>query len=266
MSTKICTQSVNHVIQKLKKLDIAVEEECRRQGKEPCKCPTCSRLFMDAQKVQTHHCGLQPKWQCSVCPDSFSSEASLADHLRRHEEALEKCSHCPRGFSTLRGLMKHIKITHPTAVPPTPTAIHPKPRKHHPYDGPPSLACSICSVSFQREAQLATHLIKHADEVEECPVCPKGFKTLTGLQSHVGIAHSRTETQGIVYFVTVEPESSSSAAITESAKRRKRFVECQSCHQIMHRTSSLQHLRSQHNKRPFPGGSSNDCTDRLSPI
>ncbi|XP_046342522.2 zinc finger protein 699-like [Haliotis rufescens] len=110
--------------------------------------------------------------KCHICDGSFVDEASLKEHMSRHEGTKThylKCSQCPKVFSSKYTLSMHERI-------------HAEYRPFH---------CKICGKGFYQRANIKVHMRAHTGERPfKCEICDKAYSVKLSLA-----AHSRTHTE-----------------------------------------------------------------------
>ncbi|KAL7302125.1 hypothetical protein TKK_0005351 [Trichogramma kaykai] len=173
------------------------------------KCETCSRLFCDITRLQTHqllhrrkkpfecvHCGnryltknklaahirLHTKvnvHQCNICEKIFSYPSSLTEHMKTHEEkSVDKgvsyeCAQCKKQFRLIQSYHRHMKF----------------------HTGKDLYHCDACDKLFASKYTLKIHMHSHeAVKVYPCELCDKAFNQKSNL-----VEHTRTHTKDKPY-------------------------------------------------------------------
>ncbi|CAL1266135.1 unnamed protein product [Larinioides sclopetarius] len=175
------------------------------------QCLTCHKSFLRPVHLQNHeriHTGEKPV-KCSKCEKSFTTERSLAKHLKsaRHlqivnngkEVELEKpflCSICGNRFHQQQSLLRHIEQIHTEGeaikCPHCEYSTKCKANLKRHTEGHFNIkryVCEICGASFRALATLKEHhLFVHSENRNfVCEICKKSFKNKSGLQRHLRI-------------------------------------------------------------------------------
>uniref|UniRef100_A0A3B3CF71 C2H2-type domain-containing protein n=1 Tax=Oryzias melastigma TaxID=30732 RepID=A0A3B3CF71_ORYME len=131
-------------------------------------CSQCHKVFESAAQRDAHLTQHQlPKLDCSVCAQTFGSQALLLRHLQTHsaEGAVLRynCLFCDQTFSGVTLLRIHQ-------------------RSHTPR----TYRCDQCNKSYASPTILQAHQLTHRGERHYlCPQCGKSFKTRHGLECHL---------------------------------------------------------------------------------
>ena len=122
---------------------------------QPISCQICKGTFIDKYKLKIHkknHCFNNLK--CSICNYSCSNKKRMGEHFLTHSDYKPfGCDLCDKRFRTRQEIKRHQNMHHnPSYKPP----INPKTHR-----------CLECGKSFNREQNLARHMIrKHEKEHE----------------------------------------------------------------------------------------------------
>ncbi|XP_041816313.1 oocyte zinc finger protein XlCOF6-like [Chelmon rostratus] len=128
-------------------------------------CTLCENEFTGLLAFQRHRCcALQKTFVCSLCPETFESRQSLADHENQHSGDRDfVCEMCGEGFFSSSSLATH-RVTH---------------MQKENYCDVVSLGCSDLSI-------LKNHTSKQAGEkLFSCEVCGKGCSHQSALKHHM---------------------------------------------------------------------------------
>ncbi|XP_065088678.1 zinc finger protein 271-like isoform X2 [Ochlerotatus camptorhynchus] len=137
-------------------------------------CDSCERVFLDKRGIANHVKQHEPKpmKECSTCERNFSSSYHLSRHMKIHEMEVQ-CEHCDRRFSAAvyDEYRQHMEQEHPgiellperkfeksgleLALTLTADMVEEQ--------GKMEAICRICDSSFDRIAQLRSHLRSHVD-------------------------------------------------------------------------------------------------------
>lgn len=170
--------------------------------KNVCKnkliCSTCGKNFKSSSTLKCHERSHLPdderlKYPCTYCERRFANAHVLKIHTARiHEKTtFFTCEFCGKGFTTKSDLAGH--ITKHTNVRNIPCDICGERFKskhclriHKQRHGAElNLPCPICKKVFRSSIALQMHKSVHGDKKYKCHICPKSFKRLENLKSHL---------------------------------------------------------------------------------
>lgn len=201
-----------------------LHQRSHRQTVRPFCCSQCDLEFRFLGSYIDHlreHAAQMP-YACPLCPDTFSGEENLSNHIfechKQHDSM--KCSTCGKSFSNLRHLKKH-KLLHKGA------------RSHF---------CLPCNVSFSCISALKTHLETHRTRLSvpqaagcvepflfpyHCRKCTAKFSSTDLLQAHQ-VCHftvrEKPDSQSIASFIPSRaPEETHQGVVSESPQRKRRL-------------------------------------------
>ncbi|XP_059616063.1 zinc finger protein 26-like [Phlebotomus argentipes] len=139
---------------------------------KPCECRICGKDFIARSRLELrkhmkkiHSCAPQ---NCHICGKSFPTKYTFERHMGIHR--INECQICFRKFSIKRLLEEHMSI----------------------HSGEKPFTCDICNKKFRLDKDIKQHKKIHLPPtgmLEKCIYCPKTFKTLEGLKSHVKAYH-----------------------------------------------------------------------------
>ena len=116
----------------------------------------------------------QENFNCVVCPETRKSEATLAAHMRCHEEdGAHTCNNCSYQTNDTGNIRNHSKNTHHTAT------IR-------------QLACEECGMGCKTEIEMNTHIETHRGAGaprNRCEFCDIEFTTRNDIRQHMRVAH-----------------------------------------------------------------------------
>ena len=103
------------------------------------RCNICKQILKDMKSLKSHCIIRHKKFQCSLCPKSFTNTTSFKYHKAEHEGKLNVfCEVCDRGFPHKKLLRNHKYSQHS--------------EKYR------TNVCPTCGVNFTRAANLRRHL------------------------------------------------------------------------------------------------------------
>ncbi|XP_049880671.1 zinc finger and SCAN domain-containing protein 21-like isoform X1 [Pectinophora gossypiella] len=134
-------------------------------------CETCGASFTSNASLQAHirrHLGIKP-FVCSVCGYSCVMNEELKRHMLRHTgERPYKCRICDRRFGDYGTRQKHERL----------------------HMGLRPYQCKLCSKSFTYSYVLSNHMLTHTGEKKySCTPCNKKFTKAHHLKYHNKVHH-----------------------------------------------------------------------------
>nr|XP_049705219.1 zinc finger and SCAN domain-containing protein 31 isoform X2 [Helicoverpa armigera] len=134
-------------------------------------CETCGASFTSNASLQAHirrHLGIKP-FVCSVCGFACVMREALKRHMQRHTgERPYKCRICDRRFGDYGTRQKHERL----------------------HMGVRPYQCSLCGKSFTYSYVLANHMLTHTGEKKySCGPCNKKFTKAHHLKYHNKVHH-----------------------------------------------------------------------------
>ncbi|CAH0697079.1 unnamed protein product [Spodoptera exigua] len=134
-------------------------------------CETCGASFTSNASLQAHirrHLGIKP-FVCSVCGFACVLREALKRHMQRHTgERPYKCRICDRRFGDYGTRQKHERL----------------------HMGVRPYQCSLCGKSFTYSYVLANHMLTHTGEKKySCGPCNKKFTKAHHLKYHNKVHH-----------------------------------------------------------------------------
>ncbi|XP_055539638.1 uncharacterized protein LOC129726684 isoform X1 [Wyeomyia smithii] len=164
-------------------------DHCKRQVEyhnREYPCSQCNKLFATKQLMVDHKNIHNKKFACSLCPMMWPSRKALAYHIRyRHvEEKPFKCLVCSHRAVTARDLRIHASI--------------------HETDHLKRCKEAGCTAAYKSEISLRKHMsMQHMGlppDIYACHLCPKEYKSGTGLSRHFMVNHKLDREPGYVRF------------------------------------------------------------------
>ncbi|XP_052745115.1 zinc finger and SCAN domain-containing protein 2-like isoform X2 [Bicyclus anynana] len=134
-------------------------------------CETCGASFTSNASLQAHirrHLGIKP-FVCSVCGYSCVMKEALKRHMVKHTgEKPYKCRICERRFTDYGTRQKHERL----------------------HMGLRPYQCALCGKSFTYSYVLANHMLTHTGEKKySCAPCNKKFTKAHHLKYHNKVHH-----------------------------------------------------------------------------
>jgi len=176
------------------------------------RCSLCPWLFYKTpHKLNLHifkEHGQQSQYICHICNQPQPSRNSLVNHLQKHAlDALpqQKAAIASQGNRILinKGLIrveesdskKLFYCNHEACSDRKPYRSHDSIqvhiRRHHTPPETWKFACPICNKRFSIHAALIEHMSSHSTKrLFTCEACPKSYKQLSALRTHVRKCHS----------------------------------------------------------------------------
>ncbi|GIY59808.1 zinc finger protein 629 [Caerostris extrusa] len=152
-------------------------------GHDKHSCVMCDVTFSTKKMLLKHQQTIHgqtvlKKYQCGTCSKSFIRPLHLQIHERMHTgEKPVTCSHCEKSFSTERSLAKHLKTaSHLQAVNDGKKVELEKP-----------FLCSTCGATFFQQQSLLRHIeILHIPgNALKCPHCDYNTKCKANMKRHI---------------------------------------------------------------------------------
>ncbi|XP_055710217.1 gastrula zinc finger protein XlCGF26.1-like [Phlebotomus papatasi] len=154
----------------LKRYSLQHHVKVVHKGIKDFHCSRCERSFTTAASLRNHMMRheLIKNHECSICGIKTVTGSELNSHMTIHVKTkLLSCELCPLKFSRRGNLKQHINTVHQGI------------KNHH---------CTICSKSFGTTRSLKNHLMLHTGERPfACTKCPKGFIRMEQLTVHMKI-------------------------------------------------------------------------------
>lgn len=152
---------------------------CNVKKRKSLYCVECKAPFYSVPSLKRHCAENHPVKNtvgraCECCYEKFDSFRSALLHRKKHYRPYI-CEDCWEGFDTSEHLSSH-KCVKPDKL------------------GKDTVTqCDQCGKSYQ-PSYIKIHMLTHKEErTYSCKECPKKFKVLKGLHSHVQWAHKRTK-------------------------------------------------------------------------
>ena len=163
-------------------------------------CDLCGKLINIGhlyQHKRNHHCDEKVYHHCDQCDQRFTAKESLKKHVRRvHEGVRYRCDDCADTFDSKDKLKEHWNISHSTdeelkcKVCGKRFGAKFRLDGHMASHGSAQFQCSYCDKKLRRKVALVIHEREHTGERPfSCPVCNKGFKSITVLSTHTKHVH-----------------------------------------------------------------------------
>ncbi|XP_055379656.1 zinc finger protein 845-like [Condylostylus longicornis] len=154
---------------------VCLPKKMRRRNDSPVVCGICSKSFNSRGKYNYHKktkhntAKKSESVACKTCGKTFKKQSRLEDHENMHlppeKRKLYSCPQCDKKFAVQASIQLHIKTVH----------IREK-----------TFICEECGKVFATSDQLNSHKVVHSDFTPfQCPKCPKSFKRLTSLRTHI---------------------------------------------------------------------------------
>lgn len=208
----------------------AINFENRIQQPKVLYCVECKAQFTSLQSL-TNHCKDNHPVKCAVgrdctyCSEKFEDFRSLVLHRKLHLRPL-LCEQCWDGFYTENELSAH--------------TCRPSMYKEKDKSKKVLRQCDQCGKSYP-PGYITIHMRTHSSERPYCcKFCPKKFKVLGGLHSHILWNHKRTRNHKCeVCNATFISSSSRSSHIRKNHLKEKKYG-CESCGKRFFSKSELQ--------------------------
>ena len=160
------------------------------------ECELCPKSFSQASKLKSHmeYHSESPQHICDECGVACKSSRCLYNHKQRKhavEDAKYMCDQCGKYFPSKIGLKSHL-------------SWHAN-----------SFQCSKCEDKFPDKKSLVVHRNSHrtAPKMQKCVQCHEEFKTELQLAEHVASAHTEDPTNVVMATVESEQGAKPTAAI-----------------------------------------------------
>ena len=233
-------------------MDLALKRHMRTHRPPGLKCEVCPRTLASEESLRKHlmnvHNGLRTI-VCNICGAELACIASLAAHIRKHEEQRRfVCERCGMVFYSEKALKAHVGI-HVVEL---------------------LIKCDKCNTYFFELSELDEHKsIKHGPKKArtrkwKCQECSEVFNSLQARSSHVAQAHRKEKHitcelcekafhHDSVYQKHLQTHN-------EKAKRKHRFT-CEHCNKTFEFDYYYQrHLKS-HMKSPNGPAKNAQCPE-----
>ena len=198
------------------------------------------------------------KFQCTECPEFRKSEATLAAHMRCHQDiALHNCNNCSYQTNDRGNLRNHINYTGHVATfkkylchtcraeLKNETELHNHEETHR-QEGAPKNKCSLCEIEFQNRSELRQHMrVVHRVIRED----------MSQIQEEIGRLELRATDP------TVAEDNSHAETMEEQAS-----LDCKICGAVCNTRSNMTiHMKTEHfSHKPCRNYSSTDHSRRCS--
>ncbi|KAL3866426.1 hypothetical protein ACJMK2_043723 [Sinanodonta woodiana] len=154
----------------LEKVEINIkidDEQCIVHGEQKrWQCRLCPKSYTTKHNLVTHildHSGIKPHL-CMMCGKYFKQLSHLNTHMLTHDNVKpHKCHICSKGFTQISHLKRH-------------HAVH--------LDSKPYI-CDICGRGFAYPSELRAHKEKHAFGKDRCLECGEEFPSQKELRQHM---------------------------------------------------------------------------------
>ncbi|KAK3602183.1 hypothetical protein CHS0354_001615 [Potamilus streckersoni] len=154
----------------LEKVEINIkidDEQCIVHGEQKrWQCRLCPKSYTTKHNLVTHildHSGIKPHL-CMMCGKYFKQLSHLNTHMLTHDNVKpHKCHICSKGFTQISHLKRH-------------HAVH--------LDSKPYI-CDICGRGFAYPSELRAHKEKHAFGKDRCLECGEEFPSSKELRQHM---------------------------------------------------------------------------------
>ncbi|KAM8872678.1 uncharacterized protein ACB058_004534 isoform 1-T1 [Synchiropus picturatus] len=213
---------------------VSAEETEPPQRLRPHSCSVCQQTFSSQARLLRHlqaHAveGTAPRYDCRYCDLSFSGVTLLRIHQRSHANRTYHCDKCNKTYGSLSSLKAH-RSSH-------------VPDSHY--------LCAQCGQRFKTIHGLEGHARTHRGERPHCcPYCPKRFTAIASLNVHV-----RCHTGERPYVCDVCGKGWPSGGDLQKHRRThtgERPYTCRDCGKSFSISSHLtEHLRIHTGEKPF---------------
>ncbi|XP_032528400.2 zinc finger protein 846-like [Danaus plexippus] len=154
---------------------------CKHTRTRSLPCHMCARLFTDASGLQQHLKRVHTSktsgrlHTCTVCGETYNTQAALRTHMIKHIKRKFPCELCPSVYSSPYTLNQHMKTHNQVSE---------------------TYYCETCNVSFTSRKGLMAHrrnTLKHQQTLFECPICGRVCPNQRALASHIQAVHSSSK-------------------------------------------------------------------------
>ncbi|XP_050097844.1 histone H4 transcription factor-like [Anopheles aquasalis] len=183
-------------------------------GRRALACYNCGEMFRERCKY-LDHCHRQieladRKYQCPECDRFYATQRLLKAHLAKHTKSAQ-CTLCPLSFPSMATLSRHILTRH---IKDRPFACNQcsyrsvtkyELEKHHQTHSTKNVyRCSEfgCNVVYKSESSIKRHISMHYNRPVhyECHICSKSYKIGWSLSKHLATVHKVERLYGHTRF------------------------------------------------------------------
>ncbi|XP_049534224.1 histone H4 transcription factor-like [Anopheles darlingi] len=183
-------------------------------GRRALACYNCGEMFRERCKY-LDHCHRQieladRKYQCPECDRFYATQRLLKAHLAKHTKNAQ-CTLCPLSFPSMATLSRHILTRH---IKDRPFACNQcsyrsvtkyELEKHHQTHSTKNVyRCSEfgCNVVYKSESSIKRHISMHYNRPVhyECHICSKSYKIGWSLSKHLATVHEVERLYGHTRF------------------------------------------------------------------
>lgn len=161
---------------------LRIHQASVHRGERPFSCSVCDKLFTRTGCLNTHmktHTGERP-FSCSECGKAFVRKKHLSVHQTLQHQL---CTVCSQSFSHRAGLAEHLKGHVEDG------SLHPFSVLFKELEKP--FNCSDYGKSFKLKLHLQNHVLVHSGLRPPCPcpLCEKVLETKYELPQHLRFTH-----------------------------------------------------------------------------